>query len=56
MGKMAAENVLRRISRPEDELSRVAAKIVVEPDLIVRGTTAAAPSRKIKSKRALQAS
>jgi LacI family transcriptional regulator len=56
MGKMAAENVLRRISRPEDELSRVAAKIIVEPELIVRGTTAAAPSRKINSKKALQLS
>jgi DNA-binding LacI/PurR family transcriptional regulator len=54
MGKMAAENVLRRISRPEDELSRIAARIVVDPELIVRATTGAAPSRKRTSKTRLQ--
>jgi LacI family transcriptional regulator, galactose operon repressor len=54
MGKMAAENVLRRISRPEDELSRIAAKIIVEPELIVRGTTAAVPSHKAARKGSLQ--
>jgi DNA-binding LacI/PurR family transcriptional regulator len=43
MGKMAAETILRRITRPDDELSRISAKIIVEPELIVRGTTAAAP-------------
>jgi DNA-binding LacI/PurR family transcriptional regulator len=43
MGKMAAETILRRITRPDDELSRISAKIIVEPELIVRGTTAAVP-------------
>ncbi len=54
MGEMAAENVLRRIARPEDELSRIAAKIIVEPELIVRGTTAAAPASQQRRKRSLQ--
>lgn len=53
MGMMAAENVLGRIARREGEFSRIAAKIIVEPELIVRGTTAAAPSRKRGSKRAV---
>jgi DNA-binding LacI/PurR family transcriptional regulator len=57
MGMMAAENILRRIARPEDEMSRIAAKIIVEPELIVRGTTAAAPaSRKRRSNKILQLS
>lgn len=43
MGKMAAESVLRRLSRAKNEFSRIAAKIIVEPELIVRGTTAAVP-------------
>ncbi len=52
MGKMAAENVLRRIIRPHDGLSRMTAKIIVEPELIVRGTTAAVPgSGEAKKKR-----
>lgn len=51
MGEMAAENVLRRIGRPNGELSRIAAKIVVEPELIVRGTTAAVPGRQKTAKR-----
>ena len=52
-----AENILRRITRPEDEMSRIAAKIIVEPELIVRGTTAAAPaSRKRRSNKILQLS
>ncbi len=57
MGMMAAENVLRRIARPHDEYSRIAARIIVEPELIVRGTTGAAPvSRKAVSRKTLQLS
>jgi len=54
MGKMAAENVLRRLARPENEFSRIAAKIIIEPELIVRGTTAAAPLLRKRSREALE--
>jgi LacI family transcriptional regulator len=54
MGTMAAETVLRRITRPKDELARIAAKIIVEPELIVRGTTAAAPRGTKARKRVVQ--
>ncbi len=55
MGKMAAENVLRRLARPENEFSRIAARVIVEPELIVRGTTAAAPPSRKRNKETLQA-
>jgi LacI family transcriptional regulator len=54
MGKMAAESVLRRLSRVDNEFSRIAAKIIVEPELIVRGTTAAAPVPRKRSTGAVQ--
>jgi LacI family transcriptional regulator len=54
MGKMAAESVLRRLSRGENESSRIAAKVIVEPELIVRGTTAAAPAPRKRSTGAVQ--
>jgi LacI family transcriptional regulator len=38
MGRMAAETVLRQIARVEEQ-SQVPAHIVIEPELIVRGTT-----------------
>jgi DNA-binding LacI/PurR family transcriptional regulator len=41
MGRMAAQTVLRRISRPAEEANRPWDEIIVEPELIVRGTTAA---------------
>jgi LacI family transcriptional regulator len=54
MGKMAAETILRRITRPKDELARIAARIIVEPELIVRGTTAAVPRGMKARKRVVQ--
>jgi DNA-binding LacI/PurR family transcriptional regulator len=39
MGRMAAETVLRRILRPSEEDDRQHSRIVVEPELVVRGTT-----------------
>jgi len=39
MGRMAAEAVLRRISRPAEETNRPWEQIVVEPELVVRGTS-----------------
>lgn len=54
MGEMAAENVLRRLARPDSELSRIAAKMIVEPELIVRGTTAAAPALRKRATGTLQ--
>jgi LacI family transcriptional regulator len=54
MGEMAAENVLRRLARPDSELSRIAAKVIVEPELIVRGTTAAARALRKRATGALQ--
>jgi len=41
MGRMAAETVLRRVLRPSAETDRMPSRIVVEPELIVRGTTQA---------------
>jgi DNA-binding LacI/PurR family transcriptional regulator len=46
MGQTAAEAVLRRIEEPRNGSSSRPAEIVLEPELIVRGTTAvAAPSK-----------
>jgi DNA-binding LacI/PurR family transcriptional regulator len=36
---MAAEAVLRRISRPTEETNRPWEQIVVKPELVVRGTS-----------------
>jgi LacI family transcriptional regulator len=44
MGRMAAETVLNQIARMNEEVAdRPPAHIIVEPELIVRGTTALAP-------------
>jgi hypothetical protein len=43
-GPMTAETVLRRIATPRD--ARYLKNVTVEPELIVRGTTAAAALRK----------
>jgi DNA-binding LacI/PurR family transcriptional regulator len=42
MGKIAAETLLRRIASKEPELKP--ASIIVDPELVVRGTTAPAPA------------
>jgi hypothetical protein len=41
MGKIAAETLLRRIAAKEPETK--SASIIVDPELVVRGTTAPAP-------------
>lgn len=51
MGRMAAETVLRRVLRPSPESER-GSRIVVEPELIVRGTTSVAASPKEKPRTA----
>ncbi len=52
MGKLAAEAVLKRITRPSAEWAGRAARVVVKPELVVRGTTAAAADLKaLKLKR-----
>ncbi|HVO59424.1 MAG TPA: LacI family DNA-binding transcriptional regulator [Terriglobales bacterium] len=56
MGRMAAENVLRRLAQPNRERSAIASTIIVEPELIVRGTTAAVPSSRTRKERAVQSS
>ena len=45
MGKIAAETLLRRIASKEPEAK--SASIVVEPELVVRGTTALAPANPV---------
>lgn len=46
MGRMAAETVLNRIARIDEETAEnIPAHIVIEPELIVRGTTALAVKR-----------
>jgi DNA-binding LacI/PurR family transcriptional regulator len=42
MGRMAAENVLRQIMQTTDNAEQPPMQIVIEPELIVRGTTAVA--------------
>jgi DNA-binding LacI/PurR family transcriptional regulator len=56
MGLMAAETVLRRIARPAERSEGLLAPIVVGPELVVRGTTAAvaAPRPRPSRKRVLQ--
>lgn len=39
MGRMAAKTVLRYISQAAEERARIPARIIVEPELVVRGTT-----------------
>jgi len=52
MGKLAAEAVLKRITRPPSEWSGRAARVVVKPELVVRATTATAADLKaLKLKR-----
>ena len=53
MGQMAAEAVLRRINRPPEQTDTVHAPIIVEPELVVRGTTASVPQRQA-TRRVLQ--
>lgn len=54
MGALAAEKILRRISRPPSEGDRQLPEIVVEPELIVRGTTSVAASSHKKASKARQ--
>lgn len=52
MGKLAAEAVLNRITRPPAEWAGRAARVIVKPELVVRATTAAAADVKaLKLKR-----
>lgn len=53
MGRMAAENVVRRVVNAGAQSSRIAAKIIVEPELIVRGTTAAVRAGRLRGGQAL---
>jgi len=53
MGQMAAEAVLRRINRPPGQADVKLTPIVVEPELVVRGTTAGVP-RQQATRRVLQ--
>jgi hypothetical protein len=46
MGRMAAQVILRRIGRPDEKFDGEPFQLVVEPELIIRGTTAAVPRRK----------
>ena len=45
MGKIAAETLLRRIAAKEPESK--SASIIVDPELVVRGTTAPAPANPV---------
>ena len=50
MGKIAAETLLRRIASKEPESK--SASIIVDPELVVRGTTAPAPANPVTGKHA----
>jgi DNA-binding LacI/PurR family transcriptional regulator len=52
MGRMAAETILRRILRPSPDGER-SEHVVVEPELVVRGTTSVVAANKKKSRPAL---
>ena len=56
MGRMAAETLLRRISRPSEKSDAASPRITVEPELIVRGTTCAVTEQQATRKKALQLS
>ena len=45
MGELAAQTILRRITHPAEEADNRSAEIIVEPELIVRETTAVARVR-----------
>ncbi|MBV9183534.1 MAG: LacI family DNA-binding transcriptional regulator [Acidobacteria bacterium] len=47
MGSMAAEIVLRRLSGVNGENKAVASQVIVEPELIIRGTTSALSKSKV---------
>ncbi len=50
MGRMAAETLLQRISQPAEKASRARAEIIIEPKLVIRGTTAAVPEHTLAPK------
>jgi len=55
MGKLAAENVLRRILRPTKDADGTSpAEIIVKPELVERETTALAPRTRRARKHLLQ--
>lgn len=51
MGRLAAEAVLRRITRPSAEWAGRSSRVVVKPELVVRATTAPAANLKLVKKR-----
>jgi DNA-binding LacI/PurR family transcriptional regulator len=53
MGRMAAQVVLRRIGRPDEKSDGEPFQLVVEPELIIRGTTAAVHGHRRTGKKIL---
>jgi DNA-binding LacI/PurR family transcriptional regulator len=48
MGEIAAQSILRRITQPSEEAEAHASEVILEPELIIRETTAPARARSSK--------
>jgi len=54
MGEIAAQSILRRITQPAEEADALGKEVVVEPELIIRETTAVARARSNKQSQELR--